>query len=258
MKSIALLLAALVASASATYVIKWTALLSYSDAYGYTANPNYSYDITGDSIPELFVSDSSALNVYNGVTHSLIWTIPLVYPYGGYPIIANTGGGANKELVFAGYSVSPSYSGQFYVYNCQTYDLEFASPVKSGYINVSVADIDGDGKSEICCISGTAGNRILEVYGSNGADLNEMPESKSEQTAARPFPNPARRLVRLPVASGTLRTITVTDLAGRVVRVLAGSGTVGWDCRDMAGAMVPQGTYIFSSGTMCGKVEVVY
>jgi hypothetical protein len=245
MKSIALLIAALVASASATYVIEWTAPLSYSAAYGYTSNQNYSYDITGDSIPELFVSDSSSLKVLNGVTHSLIWTIPLSYTYGGYPIIANTDGDANQELVFAAYSVSPSYSGKFYVYDCQTHTQEFASPVKSGYINVSVADIDGDNKSEICCISGAAGDRILEVYGSNDADVNETPDPAPKKTSARPFPNPTQHVVMLPVAPGASGTVTVTDLTGRVVRILAGTGTVVWDCRDRAGALVPQGTYVF-------------
>lgn len=258
MKSITLLIAALVASASAAYVIEWTAPLSYSMAYGYTSNANYSYDITGDSNPEIYVSDSTALKVYNGVTHSLIWTIPLAYSYGGYPIIANTDVDANKELVFSSYNYTPSYVGRFYVYDCQTHAQEFASPVKSGYLNVSVADVDGDGKSEICCISGAAGSRILEVYGSDAADLNETPDPETEKAPARPFPNPAQHAVQLPVAPGTSGTVTVTDLAGRVVRVLVGTGTVVWDCRDRAGALVPQGTYVFSTGSVSGKVEVIY
>jgi len=258
MKSIVLLVVALVASASATYVIEWTAPLAYSYAYGYTANQNYSYDITGDSNPEIYVSDSTALKVYNGVTHNLIWTIPLAYPYGGYPIIANTDGDANKELVFSAYSTSPSYTGKFYVYDCQTHTQEFASPAKSGYINISVADVDGDNKSEICCISGPAGSRILEVYGSDAQDIEESPAPETRVETPLPFPNPARCAVQLPVAPGAAGTVTVTDLAGRVVRVLAGTGTVVWDCRDMAGVRVPQGTYVFSSGPASGKVEVIY
>jgi hypothetical protein len=258
MKSITLLVVALVASASATYVIEWTAPLAYSLAYGYTSNKSYSYDITGDSIPELFISDSSALKVYNGVTHSLIWTITLSYPYGGYPIIANTDGDANKELTFAAYSVSPSYSGKFYVYDGQTHSQEFASPVKSGYLNVSVADVDGDNKNEICCISGAAGSRILEVYGSDAQNVQESPAPETRVETPLPFPNPAQHVVRLPVAPGSSGTVTVTDLTGRVVRVLAGTGTVVWNCCDMAGTRVPQGSYVFSTGPVSGKVEVIY
>ena len=207
--------------------------------------------VTGDWT----VTDTKA---YNGVTHNLIWTIPLTYPYGGYPMIANTDGDANKELVFSAYSVSPSYSGKFYVYDCQTHAQEFTSPLKSGYLTVSVADIDGDNKSEICCISGTAGSRILEVYGSNDADVNETHGPGLEQTSVKPFPNPARRIVRLPVAPEASGTVTVSDLTGRVVRILTGSGDVVWDCCDMAGNQVPRGTYIFCAGPASGKVEVIY
>ena len=258
MKSVTLLVIALVASASAAYVIEWTAPLSYSYAYGYTGNENYSYDITGDSIPEVFVPDSTTLKVYSGVTHSLIWTIPLAYSYGGYPILANTDADANKEIVFSAYNVSPSYTGKFYVYDGQTHAQEFVSPAKSGYISISVADVDGDNKSEICCVSGTAGNRILEVYGSDAADVNEAPAPEPRVETPVPFPNPAHDIVQLPVAHGASGTVTVTDLAGRVVCVLAGTGTVVWDCRDRAGVLVPRGTYVFSTGSVSGKVEVIY
>lgn len=145
----------------ANYVIEWSAPLSYSAASVYTSNKNSSYDIDGDSIPEVFVMDSSALKVYSGVSHSLIWSIPLSYNYGGYPIIANTDGDANKELVFSAYSYAyPNYTGQFFVYDCVTHNQEFASPVKYGYISLAVADVDGDGKSEICVVSGAAGSGI--------------------------------------------------------------------------------------------------
>ena len=258
MKLITLLIAALVASASATYVIEWSAPLASSMCYGYTSNNHYTYDITGDSNPEIYVTDSTALKVYSGVTHLLIWTIPLTYPYGGYPIIANTDGDANKELVFSGYSVSPSYSGRFYVCDCQTHSQEFASPVKSGYINISVADVDGDNKSEICCISGAAGSRILEVYGSDAQGVEQSPAPETRVETPLPFPNPAQHVVQLPVSPGASGLVTVTDLTGRVVRVLTGIGTVVWDCCDMSGNQVPQGTYIFSSGPASGRVEVVY
>jgi hypothetical protein len=256
---IAILLAtALVSSALAAYVVEWSTALSYSMAYGYTSNQDYSYDITGDSIPELFVSDSSSLKVFNGVTHSLIWTIPLAYPYGGYPLIANTDGDANKELVFSAYSVTPSYTGKFYVYDCLTRNLEYSSPTKSGYLSISVADIDGDHKSEICSISGPGGRRVLEVYGSDAQDIQEPPAPETESRSAQAFPNPARHLVSLPVAPGAPGLVLITDLSGRVVRSLAGSASALWDGSDDAGLPVPPGTYVFRTGSMSGKVELVH
>ena len=252
-----LLAAALAGTASAAYVIEWTAPLSYSAAYGYTSNRDYSYDITGDSIPEIYVSDSTALKVYNGVTHNLIWTIPLACSYGGYPIIANTDGDANKELVFSAFNATPSYTGKFYVYDCATHSLEYQSPVKSGYPSLSVADIDGDSKSELCLVSGPGGSRILEVYGSDAQDVQESPAPETRAETPLPFPNPARRIVQLPVAPVAPGSVTVFDLSGRIVRTLSGSGAAVWDCRDDTGTPVPAGTYVFSSGSLTGRVEVV-
>jgi hypothetical protein len=252
-----LLVAALVGIASAAYVIEWTAPLSYSSAYGYTSNQSYSYDITGDSIPELFVADSSSLKVFNGVTHSLIWTIPLSYTYGGYPLIANTDGDANKELAFSAYSYTSGYTGRFYVYDCVTHSLEYQSPVKSGYPSLAVADIDGDGKSELCLASGSGGSRILEVYGSDAQDVQEPPAPVTRDETPSPIPNPARLVVQLPIAPGAPGIVTVFDLSGRVVRTLAGAGFAAWDCRDDAGTPVSAGTYVFNSGSLTGRVEVV-
>ena len=205
--------AALVASASAAYVIEWTAPLSYSMAYGYTSNANYSYDITGDSNPEIYVSDSTALKVYNGVTHSLIWTIPLAYSYGGYPIIANTDVDANKELVFSSYNYTPQLRRQVLcLRRPNPCSGALASPVKSGYLNVSVADVDGDGKSEICCISGAAGSRILEAPGGRmPRTFNETPAPVARERLASPFR--IRRAARRPVRwlrLGAFRTVTVS------------------------------------------------
>jgi hypothetical protein len=255
---IAVLLAvALVGAAPAAYVVEWSAGLSYSAAYGYTSNKNYSYDITGDSIPELFVSDSSSLKVFNGVTHALIWTIPMSYTYGGYPLIANTDGDANKELAFSAYSYTSGYTGRFYVYDCATHSLEYQSPVKTGYPSLSVADIDGDDKSELCLASGPGGSRILEVYGSDAQDVEESPAPAIRSESSSPIPNPARRIVQLPVAPGTPGLVTVFDLSGRIVRTLSGSGFAAWDCRDDGGALVPAGTYVFNSGSLAGRVEVI-
>lgn len=240
----------------AGYEVKWTAAVNYSMATAYTMNKGYSYDITGDSIPELFVLDSSALRIYSGVTRGLIWSIPISYQYGGYPTIANTDGDAGKELVFSTYNYSyPNYTGRFYIYDCQTQTLEFASPVKSGYPSMAVADIDGDGKSEICFVSGTAGNRLLEVYGSTDMAIATEP---ALPRIVSTLPNPVRHTVQLPV-SGITDAVIITDLSGRIVRVIpVCAGPVTWDCCDNAGQPVAPGTYYFVAGPYRGRVSVVY
>jgi hypothetical protein len=257
-----------VSSVFAGYVIEWSAALNYSMATGYTANKAFSYDITGDSVPELFVMDSSALKVYSGVTHSLIWTIPTApYSYMTYPVVANTDGDANKELVFAGYRLGASYVyyGKFLIYDAQTHALEFGCPEKIGFPSVSVADIDGDNKSEICIVSGDAGNRILEVYGSTDAGTDEGYSPRG--LAPGPgsgfvLPNPGRAPVQLQIRFPRADAVAITDLTGRVLRMLPvtkGSKPVSvpWDCCDDAGRSVPAGTYLFRCGECRGEVKLV-
>jgi len=264
------LLTLVTATGFAGYVVEWSASLSYSMATSYTSNKAYSYDITGDSIPEVFVMDSSALKVFSGVTHNLIWSIPLSYPYGGYPIICNTDGDANKEIVFSAYGYSSGYSGRFYVYDCQSHAQDYISPVKNGYPSVAVADVDGDGKSEICCVSGNAGSRILEVYGSDAVGQSENPPVPHSAFPALQFfaaPNPARHLVQLNVPPLTTSgVLTISDATGRVVRTISVPANPGnsalvpliWDCCDDADQPVPAGPCFFRCGGSAGKVDVCY
>jgi hypothetical protein len=103
------LIALLAAAACASYVVEWTAPATYSSAAAYTSNKTVSYDVDGDSIPDVMLMDSSALKVYSGVTHGLLWSMPSSgYAYLGYPSIANTDGDAAKELVFQVSNYTPS------------------------------------------------------------------------------------------------------------------------------------------------------
>lgn len=245
----------LCAAAHGAYVVEWSASgLAYSMAYAYTGG-NTSYDVTGDSIPDVFVTDSSSLRVYSGVSRGLVWTIPSGgYTYMGFPYVGNTDGDAAAELVLLCYSYSSGYSGRFYVYDCNTHNQEFASPVKSGYPSLAVADVDGDNKNEICIVSGT-GSRILEVYGSDEAGTEEAPFEPDVQPAtAMPSPATGSVMLSLPTARGGV--VEVTDAAGRVVRRLEAAGSVVWDCRDDFGAPVPAGVYLYRQGDSRGRVVV--
>ena len=251
----------------ASYVVEWSSPVSYSYAYVYTSNQHISYDIDGDSIPEVIVSDSSAVKIFSGVTHNLIWSIPtLPYNYFYYPYITNTDGDANKELVILVYRlVGANYYGKFYVYDCQTHNQEYSCPEKSGYPSCAVADIDGDNKSEICLISGSPGSRILEVYGSTDIDINESIEPKPNHNLGSVIPNPTKHNVRfnLTIAQTGTHPVLITDIAGRVIRKLIIPGNknslveVIWDCCDDLGIRVPAGNYLYRYGKLVGKLEVI-
>jgi hypothetical protein len=257
------LIALLAAATFASYIVEWSAPATYSSATAYTSNRTVSYDVNGDSIPDVFLMDSSALKVYNGVSHGLLWSMPSSgYAYLSYPTIANTDGDAAKELVFQVSNYTPSYTARFYVYDCQSHALEYTSPVKSGYAYTAVADIDGDNKSEIIITNGAAGSRIMEVYGSTDLDVDEAPATAPAASVAPAFPNPACRSVLLafPAREPGPAPVLVMDAAGRIVRHLelrTGEPALSWDCADDAGMPVPAGTYLYQCGAQIGKVEVV-
>jgi hypothetical protein len=248
------------ASAFGGYVVEWSATVSsYAYSTVYTANKTFSYDITGDSIPEVFVTDSAAIKVYNGVTHGLIWSIPTTGYSTAYMVsICNTDGDANRELVLSAYTYSyPNYSGRFFVYDCQTHSQEYASPVKSGYPSVACADVDGDNKSEICMLSGTS-SRLLEVYGSDAASVGEHSTPELLPVECEAIPNPCGRTVVLSFDRPVQQTlVTLTDISGRVVRrlpVRADAMSVVWDSRNDQGEPVPPGSYIYNCGSVTGKI----
>ena len=256
-------IALLVAFASASYVVEWSASANYSSCVAYTSNSHVSYDVDGDSIPEVMLMDSSALKVYSGVTHNLLWSMPSGgYAYLGYPTIANTDGDAAKEIVYQAQSYTPNYKAKFYVYDCASHSLEYSSPEKSGYAYTTVADIDGDNKSEIIITSGDAGSRKMEVYGSDDADVREMPGLTAGEASASALPNPAARSVLLSFPRPVMESgpILVMDASGRVTRHLelrARERTVTWDCTDDLSLPVPTGTYLYRCYGQSGKIEVV-
>jgi hypothetical protein len=260
-------LAVLSAPLAAGYVVEWsTTVSSYSYSSVYTANKEFSMDITGDSIPDVLVYDSAALRIYSGVTHNLVWTIPTgAYNYAYQSGVGNTDGDPNKELIVLAYRLNGSvYQGRFYVYDCQTHGQEFASPEKTGYLSCAMADIDGDDKGEICLLSGT-GSRLLEVYGSTdvGVDDAQLAPDASHPIVAA-FPNPARGYAQFDIpAPAAGREVRITDIAGRLLRTIplpAGDGVipVTWDCRNADGQPVPAGTYLYQCGGRTGKLEVMY
>ncbi len=255
---VVMLIAVFAAAASGAYVVEWTASgMNYAYSTVYSSDTSARYDANGDGIPDIFVTDSAALRIYSGVSRSLIWTVPSGgYSTIGFPYIANTDGDPAKELVIAAYTYNyPNYAGKFFIYDCASRSLEYSCPQKSGYPSLSVADVDGDGKSEILLLSG-ATSRTLEVYGWDGADIMEAPESPAlERVAAAPNPAAGHVMLSLPASPGG--PVEVVDAAGRVVRRLEASGSVAWDCRDDDGTPVPAGNYLYRQGAFRGRVAVV-
>lgn len=253
-----LLTVALVAAVGqAGYIIEWSSSnVGYSYATVYSSDTTVHYDATGDGIPDIFISDSGALRIFSGVTRGPVWTIT-ASGFGtiGFPYITNTDGDPARELVLLGYNYSyPNYSGRFFIYDCASRSLEYSSPQRSGYPSLSVADVDGDGKSEILLVTGSP-SRTLEVYGWDGAEVAEQPEpARLEQNNAVPSPTVRQVMLRLP--AGPAGTVEIIDAAGRIVRRLPAAGSVTWDCCTDDGQPVPAGVYVYQLGNCRGRITV--
>jgi hypothetical protein len=104
----------------------------------------------------------------------------------------------------------------------------------------TVSDIDGDGRCEICVVSGDSTALSLQVYGSTGA-VEESPRPPVLRLSVAPSVSRSAVVITgLPPSASPVR---VSDVCGRVVRTLApaGSGPVVWDGADDHSRPVPPG-----------------
>lgn len=216
------------------------------------------FDVTGDSVPDIFTADSTTVEIFNAVT-GLVWEFPFV-KVGETPVVTNTDNDPAEELVvstaIAHDNVEPRPC-HFGIYDCGSHALEFASP--EGYAVVAVADVNDDARAEVFTLDSSG---VFSVWGwTSGVD--ESPASTSHVGSMKASPVPARRSVNftLPASAGP-GSILITDAAGRIVRTLpapdlSGCREARWDCLDNRGCPVPAGTYLYRLGETGGKLEVV-
>ena len=152
----ALVLLLLAASLSwAGYGVEWT----LPTGRGW---PGVSFDVDRDNLPDVCVTyGADSLVFYSGASHARLWTVPNPHPENTIGATSgNTGGDAWPELVVYGYhyTVSPTvYYSRFDIYDCASHQSLFSSPEMSCSYTVGipyVADIDGDGRCEICAACG--------------------------------------------------------------------------------------------------------
>jgi hypothetical protein len=287
-----LIIAALSMQLSAAYVVKWTAPLS-APPYSYYASgcgilPPSTCDADGDGIPDVFLQDAASMRIYSGVTHNLIWTVAtpgylagltMIPGWSGSPMrrdslesisyqfevyVANTDGDSAKELVVPATLLDTAgrFWGTFFVYDCQTHALEFEAPEVRSPRWYGVADVDGDGMSEILLPDFSVG--VLKVYGWSGGGVAEEPATGRNLSKVSARPSVTNRAVTIVIPRGlkTDAELTIVDAAGRTVKTVhlqkgEGARTVCWDCRDDLGRPVPSGKYFYRSDGAAGQVEVV-
>ena len=245
----------------------------------YAWGASYGYDVDGDGFGNLWTRSSSGqLTIYDS-SLTVYWAISIPgydYPYLATPrdidgdgliVPVNLDGDPAGELVVSAYRLDGSvYSGRIRVYDVLTRQLAWESPELSGFSgNVSLDDVDGDGRYEIIITrtSFAGGWGYVEVYGYAGAGLEGEPGYFLESSRAVAEPSVCRdgTVIRFRLNIPGRTRLSVFDSAGRQVRELldadlpVGEYRVNWDGADDAGDETPAGAYVYRLNRG-GAVEV--
>ena len=226
--------------------------------------PYVQFDVDRDNLPDVYVSyGADSLVFYSGASHARLWTIHNPHPENTAlgATSGNTGGDAWPELVAYGYhyTTSPTvYYSRFDIYDCASHQLLFSSPEMSSNYALSIpylADIDGDGRCEICVACGDSTARSLQVYGSSAA-VEESPSPANSGARLSVVPSVSRTPVVVSGLGLDGSRIQIVDACGRVVRTLtfAGPGSITWDGTDDHSKPVPPGCYLVRAGDHVTKV----
>jgi hypothetical protein len=226
--------------------------------------PGVSFDVDRDNLPDVCVSYSAdSLVFYSGASHARLWTIQNPHPENTYlgATSGNTGGDAWPELVVYGYhyTTSPTvYYYRFDIYDCASHQSLFSSPEMSSNLTVGIpylADIDGDGRCEICVACGDSTARTLQVYGSSAA-VQESPSPTHYGPRLSVIPSVSRIPVLVSGLAQSGSKVRIVDASGRVVRTLtlAGPGSILWDGTDDHSRPVPPGCYLVRADGQITKV----
>ena len=185
-----------------------------------------------------------------------------------------TGDGNDDLVAGAPYSWPPSAAGAAYLWETgshfdtvpDAWMMGDAAQQVVGERVCTAGDLNGDGRSEFM-VSNYSCNPQQHVwvcnYTGSGVQEEEVVGVRSGP-ALRVYPSPCRDRVQVncPLVAGKNSTLSVFDMAGRVVRTLAlpqgrsnePSRAVSWDLRDNAGRRVSQGVYIVELQQYTGSV----
>jgi len=236
----------------AGYGVEWT----FSCPPG---RPSIGLDVTQDGLPDVVVSFGyDSIRYYSGTTHAYLWSLANPHPGSYWSIsIANTGGSSQPEIVSTSTRNTTSpivYYGRFDIFDLGTRQVQFASPEFSSNYTYPWAypyDLDGDGRAEICVISGDSTNFQLQVYGGTGAVQDPASGGHPARVA---LPSISTGSVLIDQFAGP---VSVYDVAGRVIRLVL-PGAASWDGRDQSGAPVPPGCYVIKAGPSAYRVQIIH
>lgn len=209
----------------------------------------------------------------------LLWTSPALFPASahsaGAPLpssyLGDLDGDTRMEMVFY---LAPENPHVLQIRDAKTGALEGEVNVLvdagGAATNVAIADMDGDGLSELLVSyvkSDGTGVRGLLVYGWQppGVSVGETPEGAG---TVRLRPNPFRQgtVLDFVLSSPGVVDVEVYDLAGRMVRKIetgrlaAGSHQVEWNGNDESNRRASAGTYFYVlkvDGTVVGSRKAV-
>jgi len=204
-----------------------------------------------------YLVDSANIIVYDGPYSSnqkyVLQILPTdrgnSKPY--FKVIDDITGDGMKDLMMGGGQYKRTINGvdgsTWYTFN---------STGEYYYNELSVFDIDGDGKNEFICSMyiNSAKKSEVKVYATNGVatavlyQKNDLPNSfELIQNYPNPF-NPTTR-IKFEFPNNDNATLQIFDINGRIIRdynLQKNTNQIDWDGRDRSGTLVSSGVYFYS------------
>jgi len=245
-----------------------TALCQYSEiwksgglsylSYGYSWNNDVenSADVNGDGIPDLWVVKNKGVDFYEGTHFNLIWQLTTTYASIYSVGLADTDGDGVIERIFLEGSSNPSV-GRVRIYDNVTHVMEWLSDEIEGISFVHVADVNGDGKSEMIITTiHEQDSCVVHVYKHTGSEVvegNERENKPEKNRLSQNYPNPfnPETSINYELQTDGIVTITIFNSLGQQVRVLfngnqrAGEYSIVWDGGNDEGQRVASGLYFY-------------
>jgi len=218
------------------------------------------HDANGDNVSDLWIfKKNNEIDIYDGIDFNLIWQLTTTYAYIGCVGWADTDGDEVMEMIFMERSTNPMFVGRIRIYDNVTHLLEWHSEEIEGFNQVCVADINGDGKSEIIintCNYDKQDSCVVYVYGYAGSGVGEenQGENRPEKSGlSQNYPNPFNptTTIKYELQTEGIAAITIFNSLGQEVKVLfngkqqAGEHSIIWDGKNEQGQRVASGVYFY-------------
>ncbi|MBN2538019.1 PQQ-binding-like beta-propeller repeat protein [candidate division WOR-3 bacterium] len=201
-------------------------------------------DIDGDGSPEVVFGAGDSTVRALGADGQPRWTVAAAGAVSSAPALGRVGADSGLDVV------TGTAGGVLLVLDGGTGAAIVTRPLGGAAgSEPALGDFDGDGRLDVAVGSFDGGLYLFGGAAAGVAEESPVPDATRPTLAAGPNPFGSRVAIRYTLAQDGPVSLSVHDIAGRVVRQLHASGakrgtySVGWDGTNGRGRMLAEGVY---------------